>query len=397
VSARLTSLSALGAEPARADGRLNLLSHVGAGPRLVPSHGPLISALPDPRPDRHNEPGNPVSGEHKFHSQDEATRFIKDAATRGLYALESAEHGIKTAGHTLAHTRMHRGATGLASLAATAAVAEASGDVLRALETKELDDAKHALSSTASATGALAKIAVVTEHANNTLARRAGVIASAAIVKYTLHDFGEAGMAIGHAMRSGEAEDVREAGKATGFAVANAGWSAKMVVLPTAHKITQHRAVQAATLKAVEGSAPEAVTKAASKAAADVAVEGGTKAEASKAAMQAAAKKGAPRQVYRSLGRSAGKAAFKQAAKTGISMGARFMPGLNAGIAVAETAQAVAIQTDPDAPVGKKVAAWATAGLATTAAVLATNPLTLPLSWVAAGGTLAVGFVRDLW
>lgn len=328
---------------------------------------------------------------HSHHAHSTA-HTVKDGATRAIFSAEIFEKVAHGAHNHRATQGLSKAATGFSVVAAGAALVDAKNAISTAVQTGKSDDVKHAVSTSVSAGGSLAKVALVSQHANTALARRAGVVAGAVSLKYVASDVATASKDISQAVKTGKKEDLRTAVKSSSAAVSNTAWTSKMVLVPTAQKIAQHLAVRKVATAAAKKVGGKIIAEAAGRAAAKAAVKGAGKTAAVKFAIKAAAKTGAKRAVYRSVGRAAGKAAAKAAVKSGAKGVGRFVPGLNIAIAVADTAQATAIQCNPNASTAKKVAGWATAGLSIAAA--SNVPV---VSQVAAGASLVTGFLRDIW
>jgi hypothetical protein len=187
-----------------------------------------------------------------------------------------------------------------------------------------------------------------------------------------------------------------------------------MVSLDVGEKVVNgYRATSAATA-ALRAAAPElgatatkAIAKAASKAAltgAEHAVEHASVAgvqTAAVAAATAAATKAAQTATEKGVAEIAGNAAAKVATKAATGIGSRLIgaavPVLATGIAVADTAAAVAVTKDPKSSKGEVAAAWVTAGGSWLCAAATVLPPGASQVVGLAGTGLALGGVAASW
>lgn len=210
-----------------------------------------------------------------------------------------------------------------------------------------------------------------------------GVIGSAFILP---ESFRKAGSTISTAMETGNGDDINRAAGASASAVGNTAKGVK-AGLDTYNFVngTQRMANWRATRSAASAfrqSAPRAtrpVVNAAASTAACQAMQNGTAGagHVTNAARTAArnggtlaqgvgtATRSGARVALREGGEAAAKAATRAVAtsalKTGAKAGARFVPGLNIGIAALDTAVAASTLRDPKASTGKKVTSVITA------------------------------------
>jgi hypothetical protein len=334
----------------------------------------------------------------KGHDSKDTLTLAKEGAGKGIYLAESLEQ----AAHKGSSKAAHNVARGMSKASVGASVAyaglnayKAGSYAKKALTADDAETAKKYAGKAAEAgvdtAGATAKVGFVAGHAahkNTGLVRGAGVVAGGVAA----YQAGKSGAAAVESFKQG---DVRKGIQQSGETATNAGWAGKMIGVPAAKMYSQKAATKAAAKAALDGVAdPKVAGKVANAATKAALKHGGESASVAgiKAANKAGMKFGAS-----NVGITAGQAATKAAAKGGAKALGRLVPGLSVAIAAGDAAQAGAIQADPKASTGKKVAAWATAGLSSVAAGASFVPgAGTIVAGVASGASLVTGFIRDL-
>ena len=130
--------------------------------------------------------------------------------------------------------------------------------------------------------------------------------------------------------------------------------------MPGASKEVRKAAINAAAEQALKDAGAKDARRAVTSAAGDAAKKTSTLAKGAGATSRGAAK-AALREGGEAAAKAASKAVAKGALKTAGKAAGRFVPGLNAGIAVADTAAAAATLRDPKASTGKKISSVITA------------------------------------